>query len=84
MQQMYDKKLLDREHELERFRVDLGISREETSKQRDEVISLRNQVGDLNGKIEKKALKVKKLEDSISELEKKAGAHSEQAKKLQD
>lgn len=42
MQKMYDKKLYDREADLERFRVDLGISREETSKQRDEVISLRN------------------------------------------
>jgi hypothetical protein len=39
---MYEKKLLDKEAELERFRADLGISREETSKQRDEVISLRN------------------------------------------
>jgi hypothetical protein len=42
MQQMYDKKLSNGEADLERFRVDLGISREETSKQRDEVISLRN------------------------------------------
>ena len=58
MQQMYDKKLLDLEADLERFRVDLGISREETSKQRDMVISLRSQVNDLNEKLDKKASKV--------------------------
>ena len=59
---MYKKKLKDYETEIDRLRGEQATSRQEASKQLEELVSLRSQVTDFSGKLEKKAQKVKKLE----------------------